>query len=565
MSRNKSISEKSEVYAQFPNWKVNLVQTYFDNSLSSNNTSQISTTDDTEDVSTSIILDPSPSLSSVSSLAVEDSEVPDPVDVNSNMCSKKSFQSVKPRKKFIDKVVENEDYLKEVLTKVSVEDPTMETDEIDKNLQKRQIKVNGIVKIDNDSKSYLLIREILNDLLRNFEILEEPGGQNVVEKELKVGIESEPQKPLTSGIVDIDDEDDSDEEFPVMKKIVAKLLPLPMKKDKIVVNEVDSFSRIIVDDIFEDLLDQIVLNDPFVIARELPEEHVYEVVDSRNPNEDHEENDDTNAASVQESFDFPCSDIRYRTKPKTVVKETALSLFIFSPHTACVSKFIDEINKLRRRCIYERVGDSNQVVRLDYVFNEELDQKIFRNKVADLPLPQELILKMKSVPEELLLHREAPILSEEELLLICSDSLSENIFRGFSVRLREADNVFSFEFESMMILNTFLAIVLGLEKAFLGLIRQNARAYTPFKIQSIKKSRFKKKCYPMSLKYSFVDVDMKGLSRRYNFWIDTSLHHINRNSLIKVHFKNRKDFFRFLTSADSKQFDQINFEVEPCI
>ena len=297
-------------------------------------------------------------------------------------------------------------------------------------------------------------------------------------------------------------------------------------------------------EIANDVIKDIVLNDPFVnvIACEVIEELIDEVVVPRNPIDDREKNDDSSANTTgQESFNFPCSDIRYRTKPKTVIKETALSVFIFSPDKACISKFINEINKLRRRCIYQRVGDGNQVVRLDYVFNEELDQKIFRNKVADLPLPQELVLKMKSVPEELLLHKESPILSEEELLLICSDSLSENIFHGFSVRLLESDNAFSFEFESMMILNMFLAKMLNPEKAFLGIMK----AMEPKrKLRSIKK--YKKRIYPLGLKMDSSNiVDLNEMGKKYGFKVFTKK--IAVDKFISVDFRSPKDLYKFLT------------------
>ena len=570
MSRNKSFSVNGEVYAQFPSWKVNLVQSYFENSLSSNTSQISSTTDCTGDVSTSIILDPSSSMtSSMSSLTEEDLEAQ--VDLNSNIGSQKSLQPivVKPKQKFVDKIVRNEEFIQDVLKTISVKDNPKETEEVDEILETKENKVNEIVKIDIESRNYLLISDILNEIIKSLKTqVEEQEVTNVEEPSLEVEIEAEPEKPTPapSGIIDIGDDDSSDGDLPVGKKIVV--LPLPMKKnneiERKIEREVDNFSRLIVDDVLEEILDAFVSEESLDFALEIIEECIGEVIDSRAFHKDQEDKDDDNAVLQQEKFNFPCSDIRYRSKPKTVIKENALSLFIFSPHTSCVSKFITEINNLRRRCTYERVGDCDQVVRMDYVFPEELDQKIFRNKVEDLSRPQELILEMKSVPEELLLHREAPVLSEEELLLICSDRLSENVFRGFSVRLLEARNGFGFEFESMMKLNTFLAIVLGLEKAFLGLIRKNARAYTPFKLKTIKfQKRYRR--FPMNLKYSSFGVDMRWLSSHYGFRIMTDRNQVKRNSLVNVAFRNKKEFFRFLTSQDSKVFDQIDFEVESCI
>ena len=81
---------------------------------------------------------------------------------------------------------------------------------------------------------------------------------------------------------------------------------------------------------------------------------------------------------------------------------------------------------------------------------------------------------MNSISEELLLYREAPVLSEEELLLIWSQSLSEKSFNGFSVSLVEAENEFGFEFSLMTTLNMFLLNAVGYKDCFLGEIRKRA-------------------------------------------------------------------------------------------
>ena len=165
-------------------------------------------------------------------------------------------------------------------------------------------------------------------------------------------------------------------------------------------------------------------------------------------------------------------------------RETAVSLFIFSPRTSNVSNFINKINCLKRGCKYKRVGDSDQVIRIDYVFTEESYQKTFRNKVTNLPRPQELVLEMKSVPEEVLLHREEPVLSEEELLWICSQSLAEKNFKGSFILVEDGDE-FRFDFGSMTTLNIFLVDAVGYKDCFLGEIRKRAEAVSP-QLKSIK-------------------------------------------------------------------------------
>ena len=70
--------------------------------------------------------------------------------------------------------------------------------------------------------------------------------------------------------------------------------------------------------------------------------------------------DNVNDCIVEgEKFEFRCTDICYI--PKTI-RETAVSLFIFSPRTSIVSNFINKINCLKRGCKYERVGDSDQMI-----------------------------------------------------------------------------------------------------------------------------------------------------------------------------------------------------------
>ena len=173
--------------------------------------------------------------------------------------------------------------------------------------------------------------------------------------------------------------------------------------------------------------------------------------------------DDAKDVIVQEHFEFSSNDIRYRSQQKQVMKETALSVFIFSPcpHTSDVAKFINDINSLRR-------STSDELVRMDYVFTEDLFLKLFRNRVEAIEKPQELIWEMKSVSEDQLLHRQEPVLEEKEILSIFGDSsLANNIFRGFNVRMLESSSGLQFKFDSMMALNTFLA------QDFLNLYRKN--------------------------------------------------------------------------------------------
>ena len=88
--------------------------------------------------------------------------------------------------------------------------------------------------------------------------------------------------------------------------------------------------------------------------------------------------------------------------------------------------------------------------RMDYI-EGGIWRKIFQNNLEKLQNYYKSVrMQMKTFPEEDLLHNQEPTLNEEELLLICSDKLSENIFHGFSVRQLVNGNMLSFQFESMI-------------------------------------------------------------------------------------------------------------------
>ena len=246
----------------------------------------------------------------------------------------------------------------------------------------------------------------------------------------------------------------------------------------------------------------------------------------------------------KETVAFSCSDIRYRpdsekgTDGRT--KETALSLFIFSRPSNCVTKFIKKIREIRRRSSFEQFCESDEVVRLDYIFNKEVDRKNFQKKVEDLPRHRDLVMVIQSVPEELLLHREEPVLSEEELLLICNDNLSENSFRGFGIRLLEDNNVFSFEFESHAKLNMFLTISMGFRDAFFGVLRKRADDVS-LKLKKLRKHR--KNYYPLRVK---VAGNLSDLGSKYCFKIITKNYDIP-NKFVTVDFKKKADLYKFVT------------------
>ena len=72
---------------------------------------------------------------------------------------------------------------------------------------------------------------------------------------------------------------------------------------------------------------------------------------------------------------------------------------------------------------------------MDYILEGEIWRKLFQNHVENLHKYYKSVrMQIKTFQEKDLLHNEEQTLTEEELLLICSDRMSENIFHGFSVR-----------------------------------------------------------------------------------------------------------------------------------
>ena len=71
-------------------------------------------------------------------------------------------------------------------------------------------------------------------------------------------------------------------------------------------------------------------------------------------------------------------------------------------------------------------------------FGGRIWRKLFQNHVENLHKYYKSVrMQIKTFQEKDLLHNEEQTLTEEELLLICSDRMSENIFHGFSVRKLE--------------------------------------------------------------------------------------------------------------------------------
>jgi len=376
------------------------------------------------------------------------------------------------------------------------------------------------------------------------------------------------QRPAVSTVnklnkrVIFDAEDSSSEDDLVCIKSVINVKNTPPITASVPNNEPEIFnenySGIIVDDIIEEIIEEIVAGDPQIIAWDIINSCL-EKIEYKNPS--------TDLLFINRGV-FSCTDIRYRktplvkTEPK--VAENALSLVVMSKNLREIATFTDEIKHMHRRTYYESYGQSQlDVIRMDFIFQKDRDREAFQSRVTKLPRPKNIFLEMKSIPTSMLCNREAPSLTEIELLDICLAKSNlgqcQNVFKAFDVCLQteDEDNI-KFTFESLITLNTFLFINLGgLNDAFLGHIRQQASVYTPpLELWTLKS----KKKLPMNVKFTS-DINLDDLSEKFKFKV------FNRKSKTKeklvsatLDFSNKGDFYKFLTSKECKSFE-IRFKI----
>ena len=564
---------------KFADWKIDLVQEHFNNSnnpgkpeiLEEKETQNMETNQDLVDPDiqeSSIINDP---LSNTSSNDATD-EVGDHEektaaggDINHNVTKDKTKVKVKVLS-FEDDRVDSDDMFMDsdqddsntevvlvskdisIFQENSQDDSIIEEENQDDSIIEAVSSQDSSIIIEESSQDTAInscIRDILTDMLDNL--------ASVQVTLLQHGA------PVNS-IVEVDDDssDDDDEEI-LSLKFVA---PTPMKVVDTKVLSVDSLlepseeihPRIIVDDIIEDLISEIVEQDPQVIAYEIISECL-EMIDfskTKTP------------APPQTTFVFASSDIRYRKDASLPgAKDTGLSLLVLSLHNHSLFNFIMEIKKLQRRTIYENSSSINRdvdLVRLDYIFRTSVDRKAFENKVSQLPKPPELVLETKSVPAELLCHKEqSPCLTEEELLVVVNDAKTENLFNGFDVELIVKENKFLFKFESIMVINTFLLCTVGLHKGFLGLVRQNSKVFTPLKLKSYFNRRTNVSVIPVDVTVSnkFSQVNVKDIVSKFGGNI-----YKQRGKDATINFRQKEKFYKFLTSRECRCFEKINFTVK---
>jgi len=373
------------------------------------------------------------------------------------------------------------------------------------------------------------------------------------------------QRPAVSTVnkrVIFDAEDSSSEDDLVCIKSVINVKNTPPITASLPKNEPEicneNYSGIIVDDIIEEIIEEIVAGDPEIIVLDIINSCL-EKIEYKNPSTDLLFiNRGVFSCTDIRYRTTPL----VKTEPK--VTENALSLVVMSKNLREIATFTDEIKHMHRRTFYESYGQSQlDVIRMDFIFQKDRDREAFQSKVTKLPRPKNIFLEMKSIPASMLCHRDGPSLTEIELLDICLAKSSlgqcQNVFKAFDVCLEteDEDNI-KFTFETLITLNTFLFINLGgLNDAFLGHIRQQASVYTPpLELWTLKS----KKKLPMNVKFTS-DINLDDLSEKFKFKVfNRKIKTKEKLVSATFDFSNKGDFYEFLTSKECKSFE-IRFKI----
>ena len=263
-----------------------------------------------------------------------------------------------------------------------------------------------------------------------------------------------------------------------------------------------------------------------------------------------EDYDDESDEEDKEEVTYGSSDIRYQESKKSKkIQKTAMSLFIYRPHTQDVKQFVNYIMKLHKAGItYQSlglgVGVQLETVRLDFIFKENLWLNIFKNKIEGREKPENFNMDIKAVDELMMMINKDPVLTEKEMLsILMDDILRKNSFKGFSVEvIEEPDNTFKFVFDSMKSLNMFLANNVNSSKAFYGVIKESVNV----SLQLLSMKKYGKTLYPLRVQLG--DCNLNDVIKTYN------CKHFTRpfskdvqNDVKSLDFKSKKNLYTFIT------------------
>ena len=346
---------------------------------------------------------------------------------------------------------------------------------------------------------------------------------------------------VQSTIVDIEDSDSSDDSDLLTLTFVGK----GPSKD----NQVQEWtgSRI-VQEILNEVVSHVVENQSIYIVQDILSSCIRRI--------------DFSKVHVEEKLDLPsrfgATDIRYR-KDVQVVKNNALSVVIISPHTKSLSSFHDAIKNIKSRARFSGEASSSDVVRMDFVFTLEKDRVSLHESIKSLVKPKEVYMEMRAVPESDLRYKDSPTLTEDQMLHVWNDNKSLNMFSGFAIGLNVEDEEICFKFESMSALSLFLYCTLGIDKAFLGKVKQAVKVYEPLKLKTRMNKKKKTVFFPLQVTYTSRAVDLACISQQYKCKPFGYKNVRGKPISVTLNFDTKTDLYVFLTSPEARAFKEIMY------
>ena len=335
-------------------------------------------------------------------------------------------------------------------------------------------------------------------------------------------------------IIDISEDDSEVEEE---KEILEEIIEEAVKK---------SVEEAILDEIISFVIEQ----DPEVVCQEIVESVLEEVIKTANKKE------------VPSKFLFTCSDIRYRntsTKPQETSLKLGLSLFVFSKESnQKISKFMKEIQTVRKLCCALKNSVPSDLVRVDCLFRSDKDRSKFQDEATRMSenVSGLLVHSLASTEKDLGMM-EKPVLTEDEIMWIYSESQSLNLFasKEFKVSLdQDVSGSVKFRFEDKNIqLSTFLCCVLKPEKALHGRVKREANIHLPLRMKCLEKRG--RAFYPVEVAGAPAE-DIRTQEAKFGFKIFRTN---PKTGLTHIDFENPINFYKFWTSSFSHKLNKVKF------
>ena len=302
--------------------------------------------------------------------------------------------------------------------------------------------------------------------------------------------------------------------------------------------------------VIEEMISSVIEQDPEVVCQGIVESILTGVVKEIEKKE----------KKILSNIRYSCSDIRYRkTSTKSQENSSGLSLFLYCQEsTQKISKFLKEIQTPKKTYLTAKHSVPRDLVRVDCLFSSNQDRSNFLEDVTRKSKDvRGLILHSLVSTEKELCLMEKPILTEDEIMWIYSESQSLNLFasKEFKVTIEEdLTGVVKFVFENKNIqLSTFLFCVLDRQSALIGRVRKEANIHLPLRMKSQEKRG--RVFYPVKITGAPAE-DIKKQEDKFGF----KIHRTNsKTGVTDIDFESTVMFYRFWTSSFAHQLKKVKF------